>query len=211
MYDDFASFPYTPRPLDVIASRFALEGKTVADLGAGSGRSSFILAEHGANVIGIEPEDAMRSLAETDAERRGVVDRVSFLKGSHEAIPLADRSVDALTAITAPVDVPEALRVVRPGGVVIALGIPPGWYGGDLNAVIENMIFDTETHERQVSEGFVRAGFSFFDFDSVQEYGTVDNIVQTYGFMFGRKVIANLRETERTSVRWRFRVHHMSA
>jgi hypothetical protein len=51
-------------------------------------------------------------------------------------------------------------------------------------------------------------GCSWFDVDSVQRYGSVDNLAETYGFIFGRRAIQHVLRTEQTSIRWRFRVHH---
>jgi hypothetical protein len=80
----------------------------------------------------------------------------------------------------------QALRVAM--GLVVYVGIPPGWYGGDLYDVIENPLqnkIDAEV-DRIFLEEFL---FSFKDIFSEPEYGTVEHIVSTYGFIFGSKAI----------------------
>ena len=204
VYDSFASFPYTPPPIDVVRGEFELTGKHVVDLGSGSGRSTLALAEYAGSVVGVEPEDGMLSLARRAARERGG-GNVDFVKGTKEDIPLPDSSADVVASFTAGLDVAEALRVVRPGGLVLSLDVAPGWYGGDLNGVLSHAVPELARTDRYLTE---EAGFSFLDFDSVQEYGSVENVVRTYGFIHGERAIHYLRQTGRTSIRWRFRIHY---
>ena len=103
---------------DVIA--FVLEGlgdvPRVADLGAGTGISSRLLAVRGAQVLAVEPNAAMRSAA-------GRTPLVTWVDGTAETTTLADGSVDAATAFQAfhwfasDAALAEIVRIVRPGGV----------------------------------------------------------------------------------------------
>jgi ubiquinone/menaquinone biosynthesis C-methylase UbiE len=204
VYDAFSSFTHDPRWIDVVGHVFPLAGKVVADIGSGTGESSFALAEHAAYVVGVEPEAAMRAVAEEARSERQLTN-VTFTVGSAGAIPLADESVDVVIAVTAPLDVAEALRVLRPGGLVLCLDIAPDWYGGELNEVINVPTPDITERNRQLLEEW---GFSYLDYDAVQEYGSTTNIVGTYGFIFGQKAIDRLERTGQTAIRWRFRIHH---
>ena len=200
-----------PEPDDVLARTFDFRGKVVADVGAGTGRSTFPLARHAARVIGIEPEQAMRrvALARLAAEH---VDNVEFVDGTAQAMPLPDASVDAVVAVTSVFAaivrpfVAEALRVLRRPGLVAVLDLAPGWYGGELRDVVGVRDDDLAGRDCVMRE---ELGFSAFDFDSVQDFGTVANAVDTYGFIFGRNAIVHLRRTGKTAVRWRFRIHHL--
>ena len=204
VYEAFASFPYSPRWVDVVNDRFPLAGKLVVDVGCGTGKSTLALAEFAAGVVGVEPEPAMRALAERAlAEHRP--GNAGVVAGSAEAIPLPDESADVVTAVTVPIDVDEALRVLRPGGLILRLDIAPGWYGGELRTVVDHPTPDVAEASRFLIE---ERGFSYVDFDSVQEYGSTDAIVRTYGFIFGRRAIDHLRRTGKTSIRWRFRLHY---
>lgn len=206
IYDAFAAFPYDPRWVDVVNRDFPLAGKSVVDVGSGTGKSSFSLAEYAAHVLGVEPEAAMRDVAERAAAQRQV-DNVTFLEGHAAALVVPDASVDMVTAITARIDVPEALRVLRPGGLMLQLDIATDWYGGELNQVISHPTPDlTERNRRLVEE----LGFSRIVFDSVQEYGSTENIVRTYGFIFGYNAIDDLRRTGQTAIRWKFHIHSRS-
>ncbi len=188
----------------MVRERFDIVGRTVLDIGAGGGQSALPLARYAAQVIGVEPEAAMRAVAEQAARDQGVAN-VSFLAGSAEAIPLSDGAVDVVTAITAPLVVGEALRVVRRPGLLLQVGIAPHWYGGELDAIIQDPAPGLAAGTRDLTE---RHGFSVVDFDSVQDYGAQDNILRTYGFIFGHRAITHLKQTGQTTIRWRFRIHY---
>ena len=205
VYDAFVSFPYDPRPVDIVQREFGLTDARVVDVGSGTGRSTFAIAEHAAQATGVEPEDAMLRVAR-DAARERRVRNVVFVKGVKEAIPLPDASMDFLTSFTGGLDVDEAVRVVRAGGVVISVDVAPGWYGGDLNAVLGHPTPDLERGSRYLID---ERGFSFFDFDSVQQYGSVENLVRTYGFIHGQRAIDHVRKTGRTWIKWRWRIHYL--
>jgi SAM-dependent methyltransferase len=90
-------------------------GLTVADLGAGTGISSRLLAATGAQVVAVEPNAAMRSAAAEDP-------RLTWIAATAEATTLADRSVDIVTAFQAwhwvdhALAIDEVRRILRPGG-----------------------------------------------------------------------------------------------
>ena len=91
-------------------------GKTVLDLGAGTGKFTPRLVATGAAVIAVEPVPAM--LAKLSA----ALPQVRALAGTATAIPLPDASLDAVVcaqafhwfASAAALD--EILRVLKPGG-----------------------------------------------------------------------------------------------
>lgn len=107
-------------PSEVVAwleDRLGLRaGRTVLDLGAGTGKLTRGLARTGARVVALEPGDAMRSQLEL-----AVPDAVTIAAGA-ESIPLPDASVDAVTAGSAfhwfrfDEAVREVHRVLRPAG-----------------------------------------------------------------------------------------------
>jgi ubiquinone/menaquinone biosynthesis C-methylase UbiE len=110
---------YPPEAVAWLAEKLGLApGRTVLDLGAGTGKLTRALVPTGARVIAVEPGERML------AELRRAVPGVEALRGAAEAIPLADDSVDAITVGQAfhwfrhDEAVPELHRVLGPGGSV---------------------------------------------------------------------------------------------
>jgi SAM-dependent methyltransferase len=94
----------------------------VADIGAGTGLMSRVIAGLGHEVVMVEPDDAMREQALDSIGR----DSAEGVYGTAEDIPLADGSVDAVIGaqmwhwVDHERAAAECARVLRPGG---ALGL----------------------------------------------------------------------------------------
>lgn len=98
-------------------------GRTLLDLGCGSGFWLPGYADEAAEVIGVEPDARLLPLA------RARDPRVRVLHGSAEHLPLADGTVDVVHARFAYFFPPgrdhglaEAMRVLRPGGALVVVG-----------------------------------------------------------------------------------------
>jgi ubiquinone/menaquinone biosynthesis C-methylase UbiE len=127
---------YPPEAVAWISERLGLRpGRTVLDLGAGTGKLSRALLKTGAHVIAVEPGDAMR------AELERAAPGAAALRGSAEDIPLPDGSVDAITVGQAfhwfrhDEAIPELHRVLRPAG-----GVALVWNSRDPDAPIQQEI-----------------------------------------------------------------------
>lgn len=127
---------YPPEAVRWIAERLDLRsGRIVVDLGAGTGKLTRSLVETGAEVLAVEPGDAMR------AELERALPQVKALRGSAERIPLPDVGVDAITVGQAfhwfrfDEALPELHRVLRPGGGVALI-----WNGRDHDSPLQNEI-----------------------------------------------------------------------
>lgn len=119
---------YSPQVLDLWLSAIARVAgaqrpiRDILDLGCGTGRYSGALSEHfGASVLAIDPSEQMLAQA-----RRKPAARVRYLRGSGEALPLPDASVDMIFMsmvfhhFTARDQVAlECYRVLRPQGVAV--------------------------------------------------------------------------------------------
>jgi SAM-dependent methyltransferase len=108
---------YPDAAVQVLVDRLRLAaGSRVCDLAAGTGKLTRRLVELEADVVAVEPVEAMR------AQLASAVPDVVAVDGAAEAIPLDDGSVDIVTVaqafhwFDAPAALTEIARVLRPGG-----------------------------------------------------------------------------------------------
>lgn len=106
--------------------------RDVFDLGSGFGGTAVRYLEYGArSVVGMEISLVLVEHSNRFAEERGVQDRVRFVEGFGEDLPLGDEQFDLVTMydvmehVISPRKVlEEAYRVLRPGGL-FATVFPP--------------------------------------------------------------------------------------
>lgn len=78
--------------------------KTVFDGGAGCGRFSILLAEHGCEVTHFDISQPMIDKAKELAEKAGVLDKITFVKGALEDLSeFKDKSFDMVVSFDAPI------------------------------------------------------------------------------------------------------------
>jgi SAM-dependent methyltransferase len=87
-----------------------LEGRTVVDVGAGTGRAAVELARAGARVIGVDASGEMLHVALARAAGAGVA--VALAVADAHDLPLADRSVDAGISLRLLMHAPDWRRCV---------------------------------------------------------------------------------------------------
>ncbi|WP_281544379.1 malonyl-ACP O-methyltransferase BioC [Grimontia sp. SpTr1] len=119
-YDNSASFQRRVGHL-LMDMNTDWQGKTVLDLGCGTGYFTKQILEQGANMIALDLSDKMLEQA-----RSRCGDCVDYVSADAEALPLADNSVDIAFSSLAlqwchdlSVPLNELKRVVKPGGKIL--------------------------------------------------------------------------------------------
>lgn len=69
-------------------------GTRVADIGAGEGTLSIMMAQKGATVVAVEISTTNIKAAQAYAREAGVADRITFIQGDAEYVPLASSAFD---------------------------------------------------------------------------------------------------------------------
>jgi SAM-dependent methyltransferase len=109
-------------------------GRSIVDLGCGTGYWLPVYATDARHVIGVEPDPALQAAAARRVSGPAAGPPADVLAGSAEHIPLADSSVDVVHARFAYFFPPgadagltEALRVLRPGGRLVVVDNDYRW------------------------------------------------------------------------------------
>lgn len=111
---------YPPALFDAVESMAhrAFHGAYVIDVGAGTGIATGLMRDRGAEVLAVEPGPGMA------AQLRATHPDISLVQGEGDALPVASGCADFVTYAqawhwTEPTrSVPEALRVLKPRGVL---------------------------------------------------------------------------------------------
>ena len=141
---------YPPEALDWLRDVLGLgPGKTVLEVGAGTGKFLPLLIETGADVVALEPVDAMRAQIAARFD-------VKAISGTATDINLPDGSVDAVVCAQAfhwfatPEAVEEFCRLLRPGGVLGLIwnvrDTSTPWVSA-MSAILDRHVGDTPRHE----------------------------------------------------------------
>jgi SAM-dependent methyltransferase len=121
--------PGGPEEVDRVLEGVSLHGKSVLDIGCGSGGITLHMVErHGAgHATGFDVELPVIEAARRRAEKRGLAERARFVQAPPGPLPFAEASFDVVFSKDALLHVPdkdalfaEIFRVLKPGGVFAA-------------------------------------------------------------------------------------------
>jgi len=101
-----------------VVRRYLRPDDRVLDVGVGGGETFLALAPSFGSSVGVDPDPAMIEAARENTSA-ALAEKVTFIEGRAEALPVPDTSFDVVLNRHAVVDVAEVVRVVRPGGYFI--------------------------------------------------------------------------------------------
>jgi SAM-dependent methyltransferase len=123
--------PHPPEAFVNLVKQMAGTGRPgrVVDLGSGTGLSTRVWVGHADEVVGVEPNDEMRALAQqlADSSSGAIETAVRYVAGHSACTGLPDQSADivaisqALHWMEPEPTFAEAARILRPGGVLAAI------------------------------------------------------------------------------------------
>lgn len=223
VYDRFALS--SVNAIDILHDMFGLNDKLVLDVGSGTGRSTLEIAKRARYVVGVEPWDEMRGHAINEA-RSQEVKNVDFVKASAETLPIGERSVDLIVSVwgfpfwfalvgergwkPAKAFVEDALNALRPGGTLVAVGGTPEHFAGSLTSILFPGDSDMLRDNKAMDSMMIELGFAFNDFDTRVDYQSVQEAVETYGFIYGSAAIDYLKSNNISSLGWKIRIYFRS-
>ena len=76
-----------------------VEGKSILEVACGTGRFTVMLAERGADIVGLDISGAMLRQGREKAKAAGVDDRVEFMRGDAARLPFPDDHFDVVMAM----------------------------------------------------------------------------------------------------------------
>jgi len=117
-----------------------VRGRTVVDLGCGTGFNSVVLAKLGAQVISIDSSDANLEATERQARLHGVANRVAIVQSRGWRVPARDTVADRVFCNSIlqhpdPISIARQIRrILKPGGRAVfhdsaRTGLAPGFSG----------------------------------------------------------------------------------
>lgn len=220
IYDRFSRWSIAA--VDDIQVHHGFTGKRVLDIGGGTGISAFRIAEYARSVVSIEPFPAMRSYAIARQKELGVAN-VRFIYGIGEdlsqfsedefdcavslaGLPILWEDLDRRRRDCAAL-VEGCLRVVRAGGcIALVPATTPGWQwdhlvGGMTSSGDPDAIGPTE-------ELLGPHGFTSRDARVIMDYGTAEEALATYGFVYGPRAIDYILDGNVSRISWSMRLFH---
>ena len=169
--------------VEILTRYLGKKPRFVADVGCGTGLSTWIWLDHAERIIGVEPSEDMRSVG------IGKPDQLRFASGMSHDLGLPDDSVDILTCsqsfhwMEPKTTLKEFARVLRPGGIFAAYDCdwPPAldW---QLEAAYQQLVSTADQLAADLSNAQERA-------HKWSKEGHMNQIQQSGLFRYSREIV----------------------
>ena len=195
-YDDFES------DLPMYLGFAGRTGGPILEIGSGTGRVALALAGEGHAVVGLEPAEALRSIAARKADRAGVADRVQFIAGDmrrfridqHFGLAIApiNTFLHNLTLDDQLATLSCIRKHLRPGGLLVldCFNPDPAHASDDRRLIVQRSVIDPDTGQpallfmsRSTDWGSQTQEITYF-IDRPDPAGRIQRAVMTAMFRF---------------------------
>lgn len=182
-----------------------LSGLDVIDVGAGTGRSAIAAARRARSVHAIDIFESV-VLYGMDQVRKLSLENITYVRGDRDHLPFADNSFDALINSYAELNLPEAYRVLKPGGALVRLGSPFEAICGEITSILAEVypdIIDNVAPDEWFAAGYPEKDTRFeenvwndlpvmpptlqHDFTYIADYGDEQQAAAIFGRLYGPK------------------------
>jgi SAM-dependent methyltransferase len=188
-----------------------ISGRRIADVGTGIGHYPMLLARRTGRTYGVESAADLL----TEARRRVTAahqPNIRIVEGEPDHLPLRDDAVDiVLSSHIDPDDrslpaVAEAMRILRPGGKLIAIG----YYGrDDVAALLEpEVVRHVMEATRRRTGWWLRHGFKIKVVHARIELGDAETALELLPRLYGDRGRAYLMGSHPTSLRLNLGLYH---
>jgi len=221
IYDRFALT--SVEVVDDIQEKYGFTDKNVLDIGSGTGKSTFRIAQYANNVTGIEPSLIMREYAE-EKNKELKLRNVKFIEAVGEDLSqFSDNEFDCAVSIHSPPIIWEGderskrdcdalvngcVRIVKPGGYIGFIGRTPGFKWDHLVGGMNS--FGDLSKTTPTTEFLKPYGFTTKDIRVKIDFGTMEEALATYGFIYGEQAIDYILDNKVTKFSWMLRLFHRS-
>jgi len=188
-------------------------GARVLDIASGTGKNALEHAKLARSVIGIEPFETMRGFAIARARALGVTN-VEFRDGIAEDLSMfGDDSFDVAVSMYGapfPWDTDDSFvrgceRVVRSGGHIVVVATAPDWRAAYARS--PSVPFGDAEAQQAVDRRMEQLGFSVHDFVVDLDYGTEQEALETFGFIYGPAAIDHILDNKTSHQEWALRAY----
>lgn len=145
--------------LDMYTGFAERTGGAILEIGSGTGRVALVLAEAGHTVVGLEPSDAMRSIAQQKIAEAELADRVTLVAGDMRRFKL-DQHFGLVVApintflhnLTLDDQLATLISIkkhLRPGGLLVldCFNPDPAHAADDRRLLLQRTVIDPDTHQ----------------------------------------------------------------
>ncbi len=189
-----------------------LSGKRIADVGTGIGHYPMLLARRTGRTYGIESDPALLQEARRRAGEAHQPN-IRIVEGSPTALPLRDAAVDiVLSGLIEPDDaslpaIAEAMRVLRPGGLLVVMG----YYGrDDVAALLEPEVVAHALQATQRRTGWwLRNGFKIKVVHARLDLGDEATAAELLPRLYGDRGRAYLMGPHRSRLELKLGLYHL--